>query len=140
MSNENETESAHEVVIKYRVNKTSQSEVNKKFLVEFKNNLQTEWRKCIKCYALVNAPNMGTSSMHKHLLPCSEAPLKRPLQQGQSTLKYQKVPKQALPKGLDIATKLIYQDQILIFCGKKRGLVVYVQRAEVDLVQRAETR
>ena len=82
MSNEIETESAPEVVIEYRVNKTSQSEVNKKFLVEFKNNLQTEWRKCIKCDAVVKAPNMGTSGMHKHLLTCGKAPSKRPLQQG----------------------------------------------------------
>ena len=53
--------------------------------------------------------------MHKHLLSCCKALSKRPLQQGQSTLKYQKVPKQALPKGLNIATKLIYQDHIPIY-------------------------
>ena len=34
MLNGNETESAPEVVIEYRVSKTSQSDVNKKFLVE----------------------------------------------------------------------------------------------------------
>ena len=96
MSSENETESAPEVVIAYRVNKTSQSEVNKKFLVEFKNNLQTEWRNCVKCDALVKAPTMGTSGMHKHLLTCCKAPSKRPLQHGQSTLKYQKISKQRL--------------------------------------------
>ena len=113
MSNEKETESAPKVVIEYRVNKTSQSKVNKKFLLEFKNNLQTEWPKYPKCDVLVKAPNMGTSDMHNHLLTCGKAPSKLPLQQGQSTLKNQKVPKQALPKGLDIAT--IYQDHIPIY-------------------------
>ena len=65
--------------------------------------------------ALVKSPNMGTSGMHEHLLTCGKPPSKRPLQQGQSTLKYQKIPKQALPKGLDIATKLFYQDHIPIY-------------------------
>ena len=71
MSNENDTESAHEVVSEYRVNKTSQSEVNKKFLVEFKNNLQTEWRKCIKCDALVKAPKPRAQCLYyeKHPVP-----------------------------------------------------------------------
>ena len=35
--------------LEYRVNKMSNVEINKQYLVEFKNGIQTEMRKCLRC-------------------------------------------------------------------------------------------
>ena len=61
-----------EVLMEYRVNKVTTSKVNKNFYVQFRNHIQTEWRKRIKCDVLIKAPSMGDSSMRKHFNACSE--------------------------------------------------------------------
>ena len=56
-------------VVEYRVNKKTSSNVCKLFLLEFKDDVQTEWRKCIKCDAL----NSGTSGLSKHADSCAKS-------------------------------------------------------------------
>ena len=106
------------VVIEYRVNKSANSDVVKNFLTEFKNNIETEFRKCIKCGTIVKDPNKGTAGMRKHLIACSKN-IKRPADGNQQLLFFPKASRLSLPKGLDVATKLIYEDQIPIMTVAK---------------------
>ena len=67
--------------LEYRVNKSSTAEINKHYLVEFKNGIQTEMRKCLLCDLLVKAPNGGTTGLNKHFKACmKKKPGKRKLE------------------------------------------------------------
>ena len=59
--------------LEYRVNKMSNVEINKQYLVEFKNGIQTEMRKCLRCDLLVKAPNGGTTGLNKHYKSCDNS-------------------------------------------------------------------
>ena len=50
--------------------------------------------------------------MQKHFIACSKTTSKRSVENDQWNLRFQKVSKVSLPKGLDVATKLVYQDHI----------------------------
>ena len=90
-------------VVEYRVNKKTSSNVCKLFLLEFKDDVQTEWRKCIKCDALVKAPNSGTSGLSKHADSCAKSN-KRKAPTNQPKIGFKKCPKLNLPKGMDTVT------------------------------------
>ena len=47
------SEEEMKTTLEYRVNKSSTAEINKHYLVEFKNGIQTEMRKCLLCDLLV---------------------------------------------------------------------------------------
>ena len=79
-------------VVEYRVNKKTSSNVCKLFLLEFKDDVQTEWRKCIKCDALVKAPNSGTSGLSKHADSCAKSN-KRKAPTNQPKIGFKKCPK-----------------------------------------------
>ena len=100
-------------VVEYRVNKKTSSNVCKLFLLEFKDDVQTEWRKCIKCDALVKAPNSGTSGLSKHADSCAKSN-KRKAPTNQPKIGFKKCPKLNLPKGMDTVSKLVYKDNIPI--------------------------
>ena len=106
-------------VVEYRVNKKTSSNVCKLFLLEFKDDVQTEWRKCIKCDALVKAPNSGTSGLSKPADSCAKSN-KRKAPTNQPKIGFKKCPKLNLPKGMDTVSKLVYKDNIPITAVAKR--------------------
>ena len=97
--------------LEYRVNKMSNVEINKQYLVEFKNGTQTEMRKCLRCDLLVKAPNGGTTGLNKHYKSCVKKVPKRK-DNSQSCLGFPKSPKLELPKGLKLVAQMVYKDQI----------------------------
>ena len=97
--------------LEYRVNKMSNVEINKQYLVEFKNGIQTEMRKCLRCDLLVKAPNGGTTGLNKHYKSCVKKVPKRK-DNSQSCLGFPKSPKLELPKGLKLVAQMVYKDQI----------------------------
>ena len=97
--------------LEYRVNKMSNVKINKQYLVEFKNGIQTEMRKCLRCDLLVKAPNGGTTGLNKHYKSCVKKVPKRK-DNSQSCLGFPKSPKLELPKCLKLVAQMVYKDQI----------------------------
>ena len=95
--------------IEYRLLKLP-NEVYKHFLVEFKNDRKTEFRKCMRCSTVVKAVNGGTSAMLKHISNC-KGPTKV-LVSEQRTLNMPRKAVLAARKGVVRVARLVYEDHI----------------------------
>ena len=91
-------------VIEYKLASLPSNGVYELCFIQFVNCRKTEFRKCIRCSAVINAPKSGTSALHKHKDICS----KREFALQNQSLKTCKKTKTGTPKGLDKVAKLVY--------------------------------
>ena len=121
-----------QATVEYRENKARKSQINI-FLVEYKNCMQTEMRKCLRCGILVKSPNGGTTGLLKHRSACSKKIPKRKVDRGQLSLGFAKTQKLELAKGFKLITQLVYKDQIPLNTVTKSGALQHMFQREQDV-------
>ena len=97
-------------IIEYKLANNPSNGVHELYFIQFVNGRKTEFRKCIRCSAVIKASKSGTSALHKHKDFCSKREIAL---QNESLIPFKKT-KTGTPKGLDEVAKLVYEDGMTI--------------------------